>query len=240
MKMQNRVHDSVAQPTNVGIFQDFSQAWLACIDHVLENGHEVMDGEARLREALNVSVSAYCCSVSEFLAVGANKDRLQLMLRKYRSQVVLPAYRMSYGRLFRNHGGVNQVQWMIDRLKGNPDSKSATIGFHVPGDCELSCISLLDCKIRYGTLHVTAVFRSQNVYASQPGNVCALYDVQQEIADNLGIPAGSLTLHIISAHIYESDWSAAHEIVSPKCDYEAIKSSDQYYGSRTGRRNDTP
>ena len=61
---------------------------------------------------------------------------------------------------------------------------------------------------------MTAVYRSQNVYASQPGNVCALRDLQAEIANSLSAGTGVLTLHVMSAHIYENDWGAAHEILS--------------------------
>lgn len=226
--MHGETQDVLCRPTTIGTFPEFSQAWLACMGTILENGHEAMDGEVRLKELLNVSMAAYHCSVSDFLSCGATEERLQLMLVKYRSQSVLPQYRVSYGRLFRDHNGINQVQWLIDRLKGNPHSKSATIGFHVPGDRELSCISLLDCKIRSRALHVTAVYRSQNVYASQPGNVCALHDLQQEIADNLHIPAGVLTLHVMSAHIYENDWGAAHELVTRNSGISASHDSRRF------------
>ena len=226
------------QAANIGTFQKFSEAWLACMEHVLTNGHEVMDGETRLREALNVSVSACRSSINDLTAAGANADRLKLMLLKYRSQSVLPQYKISYGRLFRDHSEVNQIVWLVDRLRSNPDSKSATIGFHVPGEQELSCISLLDCKIRNDALHLTSIFRSQNVYASQPGNACALYELQQEIANNLSISVGVLTLHIISAHIYQDDWRAAHEAVARNAGYGSFESSGHYRRSRGGRHHE--
>jgi thymidylate synthase len=230
--MRGEAQDVLYRPTNIGTFQHFSQAWLTCMGNILTNGHEALDGEARLKEMLNVSMSAYSCSIGDFLNCGASDERLQLMLVKYRSQSVLPQYKVSYGRLFRNHNGINQIKWLIDRLRDNPHSKSATIGFHVPGDQELSCISLLDCKVRGGALHVTAVYRSQNVYASQPGNVCALHEIQQEIADKLRISTGVLALHIMSAHIYENDWSAAHGLVARNGGLAAGQASGGCLGSR--------
>jgi thymidylate synthase len=136
------------------------------------------------------------------------------MIEKYESLSVLPMYELSYGKLFRKHAGVDQIDWMVRRLRLRPEAKSATIGFHAPGDEVLSCISLVDCKLREGRLHLNAVFRSQNVFGSQPGNACALRRIQGSIADDLGVPAGALTLHILSAHIYEGDWDAANRIVS--------------------------
>lgn len=232
--MHGEAQDVIYQPTHLGIFRHFSQAWLACMEGIQRNGHEALDGDVRLKELLNVSMAAYDCSVNDFLSCGASEDRMRLMLDKYRSQSILPQYTVSYGRLFRNHNGIDQIQWVIDRLKENPHSKSATIGFHVPGDSELSCISLLDCKIRNHALHITAVYRSQNVYASQPGNLCALHDLQQEIADNLRVPAGVLTLHIMSAHIYEDDWSAAHELVTRYSGFEASRASHRCLGGGEG------
>ena len=212
--MGNRVRNPLSLSANLGSFQNFSEAWLACLRHIISNGCEVMDGQERLMEVLNVSLSAGDCSVDELIVAGADEVRLRLMLLKYRSLTVLPQYKISYGRLFRNHCGVDQVRWLIDHLNRNPDSKSATVGFHIPGSGELSCISLLDCKIRDGALHLNAVFRSQNVYASQPGNACALRDLQREIAERLQVPVGFLTLHIMSAHIYQNDWRMAHETIS--------------------------
>jgi thymidylate synthase len=104
----------------------------------------------------------------------------------------------------------------VRRLTARPEAKSATIGFHTPGEEMLSCISLVDCKLRDGMLHLTGVFRSQNVFASQPGNACALRRIQDGIADKLGVRAGALTLHVMSAHIYERDWNAALRVASSR------------------------
>ena len=200
--------------SNIGTFEDFSEAWIHCLQFVMKNGGEVMDGAARLRESLNVSVSTHRCTMDHLIAAGANEERIRLMKLKYSSRSVLPQYKISYGGLFRSHFGVDQIRWLTDRLASNNNSKSATIGFHVPGRDELSCISLLDCKMRDDALHMNAVFRSQNVYASQPGNAYALSCIQREMAKNLQVSTGVLTLHVLSAHIYETDWSAADEIIS--------------------------
>ncbi|MFG2042507.1 thymidylate synthase [Dactylosporangium sp. NPDC048998] len=205
----------VVLSTNVGTFPDFAGAWLRCVRQVLTSGQVVHDDGVALRESLNVSVSAWTCDTESLVRAGADAARIALMIDKYESMTPLPMYPMSYGRLFREHAGVDQVEWLIDRLRLRPETKSATIGFHIPGDEVLSCISLVDCKVRHGSLHLNAVFRSQNVFASQPGNAMALHRLQIDISDKLGVPAGPLTLHIISAHIYERDWDAAHRLISP-------------------------
>lgn len=206
--------EATGASAHLGTFERFADAWVACVALVLAHGQEVHDDGVALKEVLNVSLSAETCRDEHLYEAGADPGRVRLMLEKYSSMTVLPMYRMSYGKLFREHAGVDQVDWLIRRLRLRPEAKSATIGFHIPGDEMLSCISLVDCKLRSGRLHLSAVFRSQNVFASQPGNAAALRSLQNEIAGALDVPAGPLTLHVISAHIYEGDWNAARRVVS--------------------------
>lgn len=176
-------------------------------------GHDTMDGSRSLRELLNVSLSAHTCGVEDLLAVGADPDRIALMERKYTSLQPVPPYSMAYGTLFRRHQGIDQISTVIDRLRRKPETKQATIGFHVPGEENLSCVSLLDFKIRHGLLHTNAVYRSQNIFASQPGNAVALRHIQEEVAAALAVDPGPLTLHVLSAHVYEHDQAVAAELV---------------------------
>jgi thymidylate synthase len=198
----------------VGSFTCFGDAWLECLRTVMRHGHDIVDDEQRLREVVNLTVSAATCDSSDFIRYGASPDRIQLMLRKYHSLVAVPPYTVSYGSLFRRHEGVDQIAWLVSRLCGKMETKSATIGFHTPGCNELSCISLFDCKVRDHKLHVSAVYRSQNVFASQPGNVVALSRFQEEIARRLGVSVGSMTLHILSAHVYQCDFIEVEAVMN--------------------------
>lgn len=191
---------------HIGSFQCFGEAWLTCLRTIMTSGQDVVDDGERLREVLNVTVSATTCDAADFIRLGASPDRIQLMGRKYHSLDVVPPYTLSYGSLFRQHEGVDQIAWLVSRLRGKMETKSATIGFHTPGQSELSCISLLDCKVRDQKLYTSAIYRSQNVFASQPGNVVALSLFQEEISEQLGVPAGPLTLHVLSAHVYHRDF----------------------------------
>lgn len=198
---------------HIGVFQELSDAWLACLRAVVRKGRDARDGGQLIKELLNVTLAVQDCDEETLKSVGADADRIGLMQEKYESLEILPQYRMSYGRLFRDHAGVDQVAWVTRRLRENPESKSATIGFHVPGEDDLSCISLLDWKLRNGLLNVNAVFRSQNVYGSQPGNAVAIARLRRQIAEDLGVKSGFLTLHILSAHIYAEDLHRASRIL---------------------------
>jgi thymidylate synthase len=215
-----------AASVNLGTFDRFSDAWIACLKRVLDYGRNVMDDGAVLKEVLNITVSAWTCDDDALEAAGADPRRLRRMIEKYESLSVLPMYNVSYGKLFRKHAGVDQIDWLVRRLRLRPEAKSATIGFHTPGDELLSCISLVDCKLREGRLHLNAVFRSQNIFGSRPGNTCALRRIQSSIADDLGVPVGALTLHILSAHVYEGDLDAANRIVSSGHAGSAVNGAD--------------
>jgi thymidylate synthase len=191
-------------------------AWLLSVSLVLSNGEWIVDDEQRLLEIrplmLNIAaVDEDDPVIREF----ASHSRIELMIRKYRSLRVLPQYNISYGRLLYNFDGVDQIEWVTDRLRGKPESKSATITMHKPGENELSCLSLLDFKLRGERLNMTAVYRSQNIYASQPGNVLALRGIQSDVALQLGVAQGSFGLVVLSAHIYEMDVEGARLLPSP-------------------------
>jgi thymidylate synthase len=174
----------------------------------------IVDGSDRLREVCNYVVTLDSIDPGEpLLRRFADSSRIQLMHRKYASLDVLPQYKISYGALLYDYQGVDQVNWAVRRLRGKRETKSATITFHTPGHSELSCLSLLDFKIRDEALCMTAVYRSQNVYASQPGNLLALRAVQERVAADVDAAVGGVTLLAISAHIYESDVGAATEII---------------------------
>jgi thymidylate synthase len=191
---------------------------------VLDHGVKVPDGPEYLRE-----IRGYACtlrSVREndpLLRRFADPERIRLMYRKYGSLGVLPQYKISYGALLYANHGVDQIDWIVHRLLAKRETKSATIVLHSPGEPELSCLSLLDFKIRDDTLHMTAVYRSQNVYASQPGNVLALREIQEQVSAKVDATTGELMLVALSAHVYEADVAAATEIVRA---YDELRSTE--------------
>jgi len=173
-----------------------------------------MDAHEELREVCNLYLVIDAVDPSDpIIKEFADQDRISLMLHKYLSCDVLPQYKISYGKLLYDNQGVNQVDWVIERLRAKPETKSATIGLHQPGQSELSCLSLLDFKLRAGALSITAVYRSQNVFASQPGNVLAIRQVQEHVADALSVPSGPFHLVVMSGHIYGHDEDRARLVV---------------------------
>jgi len=190
------------------------EAWIQCLQHVLRLGKYTTDDQVHLLEASNISIVITDISISDpIIQKYADQERIKLMYRKYESLDIVTPFNISYGACLYSNQGVNQIQTIIDRLKRKPETKAATISLHTPGEEKPTCLSLIDCKLRNGYLNFTAVYRSQNVYGSQPGNVLALAKVHRNIATALESNVGLFNLYVISAHIYENDIEVARKIV---------------------------
>lgn len=189
-----------SQKMNMGLI------WIHCLKDILNYGKWVTDENVSLLELKNYYVTISTVDEEdEILQKYANKERIALMKEKYTSCSVLPGYKLSYGKLLFDNKGINQIEWVINKLKIKPETKSATIVMHTPGEKELSCLSLLDFKLRDNQLDITVVYRSQNVFASQPGNFIILERIFTYVANQLNVKLGVIEGVILSAHIYEQD-----------------------------------
>jgi thymidylate synthase len=196
------------------VAESLGEAWLHCLELVANQGALVRDDSERLFEVCPFVAHIRSIDPSDpILAKYADQERIKLMLHKYSFCGVLPQYKISYGKLLYDHRGVNQVDCVIDRLRRKRESKSATIGLQIPGEAIMSCLSTLDFKIRNEELQVVAMYRSQNVFASQPGNMLAIHEIQAKVADALSCFVGSVILLAASAHIYERDLVAVKAVL---------------------------
>ena len=126
----------------------------------------------------------------------------------------------SYGARMYGNGyfDKNQYIWLANRLTKKPVTKSATISILQPGEAKPPCLALLDFKFRNEKLDMTVVYRSQNVFLKQPGNLVALRKIQSALAEEIDFEVGTVDLLIISAHIYKYDWDVANLILEQNKD----------------------
>ena len=111
-------------------------------------------------------------------------------------------------RLFDYAGsGRDQVAWVIERLRNDPTSRSATITTFEPllDTSYIPCVSLLDFWIRDGALEQVVYAHSIDFGSKGYGNLSELAWLQEHIASELSLPLGRLDFLIKSAHIYDSD-----------------------------------
>jgi thymidylate synthase len=116
--------------------------------------------------------------------------------------------------------GRDQIQWVVDRLRGNPESCSAPITTFAPltDTSYIPCISLLDFWIPDGQVELVVYAHSLDFGKKAYGNLVELALLQTHVAEQLGRPVGRLIIHVKSAHIYEPEW----EMMQGICQAEAI------------------
>ena len=218
--------------------QTVGECWIQSINHVLKHGRPHHDEEVGLLEVLGLTVEISAPSVHDPL-LSAHGDRtvLSRTLAKFERGACMPDRAFTYGQRIFDMGGVDQFEWMVERLQRKPDTKSATINLLVPGSsaASLPCLTTLDAKIRGGRLDLQFFFRSQNIVGRQYANLAALAQLQSDLARRCGTVSGTLRGYVASAHIYAFDVSVAHKLVAG----DPIRLVDRYYefGPRTGGRN---
>ena len=115
----------------------------------------------------------------------------------------------SYASRLFDYGGVgrDQVEWVIDRLRADPTSRSATITTFEPllDTTYIPCVSLLDFWIRDGALEQVVYAHSIDFGAKGYGNLVELAWLQEHVASALGVPVGRLDFIVKSAHVYETE-----------------------------------
>lgn len=191
------------------------EAWVSAMDLVMNSGEDILDEDVRLREVRNLYVTIDSISDSDpILITYADHDRIELMKKKYATCGLVGDYKIDYGSYIYNNNGVNQIDWVIDRIRNKPETKSATITLHKPGEEKLACLSMVDFKYRNGFLEMSVIYRSQNIYWSHPGNLLALRQIQTDVAQALGYELGKVELAVISAHIYAYDFATVNHILN--------------------------
>lgn len=127
----------------------------------------------------------------------------------------------TYGnRLFDFPGGIDQIDFMIKKIKENNVTRRAFATTYAPAvDTEHSsppcmtqmCILITDTN----KLNMYVTFRSHDIFKAAIPNAYGLLCLQKHIAEQTGHACGSLTIQSISAHIYEEDWNMAGDML--KC-----------------------
>lgn len=130
-------------------------------------------------------------------------------------------------RLF-NYEGLDQIQWVIERLKQNPESRSAVISTFMPlaDTSYIPCISMLDFWIPNGALELVVYAHSLDFGKKAYGNLIELATLQRMVAGATDWPIGKLIIHAKSVHIYEPEWdymtNLLPSIAAESASYESV------------------
>lgn len=132
----------------------------------------------------------------------------------------------AYGaRLFKPHdkiaqGRYTQLDYIIEELQRDPDSRRAVMHLRVPDDSidaklDVPCTLALQFFIRGGKLHQVANMRSSDVIFGIAYDIPAFTIFQELIANELNVEVGTYTHTSNSLHIYERHFDMAEKIIRP-------------------------
>jgi thymidylate synthase len=108
--------------------------------------------------------------------------------------------------------GRDQIAWVVDRLRADPECRDATITTFEPlaDTTYIPCVSMLDFWLRDGPdgnkhLEVVVYAHSLDFGKKAYGNLVELAHLQEHVAGELGAGVGRLVVHVKTAHIYEEE-----------------------------------
>ncbi|HET8529013.1 MAG TPA: thymidylate synthase [Gaiellaceae bacterium] len=212
------------------------EAWLEVARRILERGDEATWGGAATRElAVLTLVVDEPDPDDPVIAELGDPDWLAWMHDNF----FLPKPVAELGgadsyatRLFDyEHTGRDQLAWVVQRLRDDPECRDAAITTFQPhtDTTYVPCVSLLDFWLREGSVELLVYAHSLDFGKKAYGNLVELAALQKHVADELGScptagsvggraadaqpgeprpaapVAGRIVLHVKTAHVYEPE-----------------------------------
>lgn len=195
------------------------EGWLEASRRILAHGaDETYDGIATKELALLVLAIDEPDPDDETIAALADPAWLEWMRRNFTEpdDVAELGGARSYARRLRDYEGHDQIAWVVERLRADPATRSATITTLQPlGDTSyIPCVSLLDFWRVAGPLELVVYAHSLDFGKKAYGNLVELARLQHEVAREVGVPVGRLVIHAKSAHVYEPEYEVMRALTA--------------------------
>ena len=192
--------------------------WESLVKRIMKDGVEITDERGSVtKEILNTMVNIKNPMDSEspkgYFWTGEKLDKYSEQFLSSDKQ----GFIYTYGNRLRAHFDcIDQIQEAIGRLNNFKESRRAiSITWDPTVDTkndEVPCMMLVDFKIRDGKLNTTGLWRSHDIYGAWFPNAVGLSNLARYVAGEVGSEIGMLTIHSISAHIYEVNFDEAGRV----------------------------
>ncbi len=195
------------------------EAWLLVSTQILQRGKPAVWGGSPTRElALLTLVVDAPDSRDPVIAELGDPDWLDWMHRNFFVPGEVPELgraRSYASRLF-DYGGAgrDQIAWVVERLRADPECRDATITTFEPhtDTTYIPCISLLDFWLREGAVELVVYAHGLDFGKKAYGNLIELAHLQEHVAGELSAGVGRLVLHVKTVHIYEPELAPMAEL----------------------------
>lgn len=192
--------------------QTIGEAWLAVAARILESGRTSRYDGLPILEIAQATLEVATPNPDDALiARHADPERLEWMRRNFvdPDRVAALGDARSYASRLHDYGetGRDQLDWVVDRLRADPASRSSTITTFEPllDTSYVPCVSLLDFWIPEDALDLMVYAHSIDFGAKGYANLVQLAELQRQVANRLARPIGCLTFVVKSAHIYDTE-----------------------------------
>jgi thymidylate synthase len=188
------------------------EAWINVARVIMDAGvASTYDGLAMREVLMTTIVVRSPQTTDEIVERFADPERLAWMRANFADFSEVPELgdAASYATRLRNYAGagLDQLRWVVERLRGDPLSRSATITTFQPlsDTAYIPCVSLLDFYLHDDALHLVVYAHSIDFGAKGYANLLELAIIQDQVATELDRPVGPLTMIVKSSHVYDSD-----------------------------------
>ena len=117
-------------------------------------------------------------------------------------------------------GEIDQLQWAIDQIKSNPNSKAILVSAWNAADLEAMrlppCHTMFQFDVTKGKLRMHLYQRSSDVFLGLPFNIAQYAMLLMMVAKVTGLEARELIVSIGSAHLYNNQIEPAKEQLARK------------------------
>jgi len=133
----------------------------------------------------------------------------------------------TYGQRLRSWFGRDQIAQVINKLISEIDAASAVMSLWDVKDHEKGgspCLNHIWVRVVENELSLTAIFRSNDMFAAWPANAMGLRALQQHICQEINqrsqynLTLGPLITISQSAHIYDDTWENVERLIATQYD----------------------
>lgn len=137
---------------------------------------------------------------------------------------------VAYGYRWRKHFGRDQIALLVELLEKEPSSRQAVVVTWDPANDGLSLVKKKNVPCPYtftvnivgGRLHMHNIIRSNDVMLGCPADVAGFALLQCMLAQRLGVKPGIYSHSISNAHIYDTHYEGAKELLSRTNDHQNV------------------
>lgn len=193
------------------------EGWIRVVRKIMESGMTRIDergSKTRWHDNVMIHISdPYSDRVSDKYPFSET-----VLREKYATQLLNPDrmnFDYTYGERLNAWGdeAINQIEYVITKLKENPNSRRAVATTWDPRKDthvdEVPCLNHFVFMTRENSVDLSVMIRSNDMYGAWPANVYALGELLTYVSEKTNLVSGTVTTLSVNAHIYKNDWSKA-------------------------------